>query len=165
MWSGARRRWIGCSRLGGEYVLNSSDSDFVAQLRTLADQLKATLLLDAISGGMTQQLAEAAPFGSTILLYSRLSDEACIIDTRTALVKNLHFDGWFLPNWLSKKNFLQLLMLSGQAQSLLETDLGSPIQGRVPLADAQKGLETYIKNMGAGKILLVADPQEVALSR
>ena len=153
--------WV--RRLGGEYVLNSSDSDFVAQLRTLADQLKATLLLDAISGRMTQQLAEAAPFGSTILLYSLLSGEDSIIDARTAFIKDLHFDGWFLPNWMNKKNLLQLLQLSGQAQSLLETDLGSPIQARVPLSAAQEGLEAYIKNMGAGKILLVADPQEVAL--
>src|SRR4029078_11265770 len=59
---------------GGEHVLNSSDTDFVEQLRTTAHQLQATLLLDAIGGGMTQQLADAAPFGSTILLYSRLSD-------------------------------------------------------------------------------------------
>lgn len=151
-------------RLGGEYVLNSSDSNFVAQLRTLAGQLQATLLLDAISGRMTQQLADAAPFGSTILLYSRLSDEECIIDARTALVKDLHFDGWFLANWLNKKNFLQLLQLSRQAQSLLGTDLQSPIQARVPLAAAQEGLENYIKNMGAGKILLVANPQEVTLT-
>jgi len=154
--------WV--RRLGGEYVLNSSDSDFVEQLRTLAGQLQATLLLDAISGRMTQQLAEAAPFGSTILLYSRLSDEECNIDARTALTRNLHFDGWFLPNWLKEKNLLKLLQLSGQAQSLLGTDLGSPIQARVPLAAAQKGLEMYINNMGAGKILLVANPQEVALA-
>ena len=149
--------------LGGEYVLNSSDADFVEQLRTLANKLKATLLLDAISGTMTQQLADAAPFGSTILVYSRLSDEACIIDARTALIKNLHFDGWFLANWLAKKNLLQLLQLSQQAQALLGSDLKSPIRKRFPLADAQQGLETYINNMGAGKILFVADPQEVTL--
>jgi len=149
--------------LGGEYVLNSSDSDFVEQLRKLALELQATLLLDAISGGMTQQLAEAAPFGSTILLYSRLSDEPCIIDARTALVKDLHFDGWFLGNWLGKRNLLQLLLLSQQAQSLLETDLQSPVHKRFPLAEAQKGLETYVDHMSAGKILLVANPSEVAL--
>jgi len=149
--------------LGGEYILNSSDPDFIDQLRTMAHKLQATLLLDAISGSTTQQLAEAAPFGSTILLYSRLSDEACIIDARTALVKDLHFDGWFLPNWLGKKNLLQVLQLSGQAQSLLGTDLQSPIHKRFPLAAAQKGLETYVNNMGAGKILLVANPQEVTL--
>ena len=149
--------------LGSEYILNSSDPDFVEQLRTMAHKLKATLLLDAISGSMTQQLAEAAPFGSTILLYSRLSDQECSIDARTALIKDLHFDGWFLPNWFSKKNLLQVLQLSGQAQSLLGTDLQSPIHKRFPLAAAQRGLETYVNNMGAGKILLVANPQEVTL--
>jgi len=112
---------------------------------------------------MTQQLAEAAPFGSTILLYSRLSDQECSIDARTALIKDLHFDGWFLPNWFTKKNLLQVLQLSGQAQSLLGTDLQSPIHKRFPLAAAQKGLETYVDHMSAGKILLVANPQEVTL--
>ena len=149
--------------LGGQYVLDSSDADFVEQLRRLAQQLQATLLLDAISGGMTQQLAEAAPPGSTILLYSRLSDDACVIDARTALVKDLRLEGWFLANWLGKKNLLEMLALARQAQSLLATDLHSPIHKRFALAETQKALETYTGNMGAGKILLVADPQEVAL--
>ena len=154
----------GIRELGGEYVLNSSDDDFVEQLQTLAHKLQATLLLDAISGTMTQQLATAAPFGSTILLYSMLSFQDCTLDSRTAFVKNLHFDGWFLPNWVAEKNLLQTLQLSQQAQSLLATDLQSPIHKRFPLAEAQKGLETYLNNMGAGKVLLVADPQEVALA-
>ena len=143
--------------------MNSSDAGFIEELRTLAQKYQATLLLDAISGGMTQQLAEAAPFGSTILLYSRLSDEPCIIDARTALIKNLHFDGWFLANWLGEKNLLQVLQLSRQAQSLLGTDLQSPIHKRLPLAAAQEALEMYVSDMSAGKILLVADPQEVML--
>ena len=153
--------WI--RSLGGEYVLNSTDADFVEQLRTLTHKLKATLLLDAISGGMTKQLAEAAPFGSTIQLYSLMSFQDSIIDSRTAFVKNLHFDGWFLPNWLGEKNLLQALQLFQQAQSLLATDLKSPIHKRFPLAKAQQGLEMYVSNMSAGKILLVANPQEVAL--
>lgn len=149
--------------LGGEYVLNSSDPDFVEQLRTIAHKYQATLLLDAISGSMTQQLADSAPFGSTILLYSRLSDEECIIDARTAFIKNLHFDGWFLGNWLGEKNLFQVLQLSRQALSLLGSDLKSPIHKRFPLEAAQEGLETYVGDMSAGKILLVADPQEVTL--
>lgn len=148
---------------GGNYVLNSSDADFVEQLKKIAHKLQATLLLDAISGSMTQQLAKAAPFGSTILLYSRLSDQACVIDSRTALIKNLHFKGWFLANWLRDKNLLQARLLSRQAQSLLATDLQSPIHKRFPLAAAQQGLETYVDHMSAGKILFVANPQEVTL--
>ena len=112
---------------------------------------------------MTQQLAQAAPQGSTILLYSRLSDEECVLDARTVLVKDLHFDGWFLGNWLGRKNLLQNLLLSQQAQSLLATDLHSPIHKRFPLAAAQQGLETYLTQMSAGKVLLVADPAAVKL--
>jgi len=149
--------------LGGEYVLNSSDADFVEQLRSVAHKLHATLLLDAVSGSMTQQLGDAAPFVSTILLYARLSDEKCIIDAATALIKDLHFDGWFLANWLGKKNLLQMLQLSQQAQSLLPTDLQTPIHKRFPLEAAQKGLEMYVNHMSAGKILLVANPQEIAV--
>ena len=129
----------------------------------MAYNLQATLLLDAISGSMTQQLADAAPYGSTILLYSLMSFQDAIIDSRTAFVKNLHFDGWFLANWFGKKNFLQALQLSQQAQSLLATDLQSPIHKRLPLEAAQKGLETYVNDMSAGKILLVADPQAITL--
>jgi NADPH2:quinone reductase len=148
---------------GGEYILNSSDADFAEQVKTMVHRLQATLLLDAIGGTMTKDLAEAAPFGSTILLYSRLSYQDSILDARTALVKHLHFDGWFLPNWFREKNFLQALRLAQQAQSLLGTDLGSPVHKRIPLSAAQQGLEMYTRNKTVGKILLVANPQEVRL--
>ena len=148
---------------GGEYVLNSSDADFEQQLQTMAQKLQATLLLDAIGGAMTRSLAEAAPFGSTILMYSRLSLEDSVIDGRTALVKHLHFDGWFLPNWIREKNLVQILLLSQQVQALLGTDLQSPVRQRLPLSAAQQGLEMYTGDLGAGKILFVANPQEVPL--
>ena len=148
---------------GGDTVLNSTDPDFVEQLRTAAQKLQATLLLDAIGGDMTQRLAEAAPYNSTILLYSRLSDQNSVLDPRTALIKNLHFDGWFLGNWLREKNLLQVLWLSQQTQSLMASDLQSTVTRRLPLAAAQQGIEAYYSNMTAGKFLLVANPSEVPL--
>ncbi len=148
---------------GAEYVLNSSAADFPGQLQELAEKLHATLILDAIGGVMTKTLAEAAPFGSTILMYSRLSLEDSLIDARTALVKHLHFEGWFLPNWIRAKNLLQILLISQQVQALLGSDLQSSIARRLPLSAAQQALEAYTGNLGAGKILLVADPQEVPL--
>lgn len=152
-----------CDR-GGEVVLNSSEADFVEQLRAAARQFQATLFLDAIGGDMTQKLAEAAPYGSTILMYARLSGKYSAIDSRTALLKNLRFQGWFLSNWMREKSILQTLRFSGKAQSLLETDLASPVRMCVPLAEARQGLQAYREQMTAGKILLVADPQEVTLS-
>ncbi|HTP03265.1 MAG TPA: alcohol dehydrogenase catalytic domain-containing protein [Anaerolineales bacterium] len=150
-------------RVGGECVLNSSDADFTEQLRALAGSLHATLLLDAIAGSMTKQLAEAAPYGSTILLYSRLSGQDSVIDPVVSLSKSLRFEGWFLANWLGEKSLFKILQLSRQAQWLLATDLHSPIHKKLLLAEGQGGLETYINQMTAGKVLLIADPQQVQL--
>ena len=140
--------------LGAEHVLNSSDADFAAQLNAAVKTQHATFLLDAIGGAVTQQLSEAAPHGSTILLYSRLSLQDCIIDARTALSKHLHYEGWFLANWLAGKNLIQTLLLSQRAQALLGSDLATKVQLRVPLAQAQEGLDAYVKDMTAGKVLL-----------
>jgi NADPH:quinone reductase-like Zn-dependent oxidoreductase len=145
---------------GGEIILNSTDADFLEQLQTVTQKLKATLLLDAIGGNMTQQLAEAAPYGSTILLYSRLSQKDSVINPQTMLVKQLKIQGWFLGNWLQGKNPIQSLLLSRTAQSMISADLQSPIRQRLPLSAAQEGLEMYINNMSAGKILFVANPEE-----
>ncbi len=148
---------------GGEYILNSSNADFAKQLQDLVQKLNATLFLDAIGGNITQQLADAAPYDSTILLYGGLSGEPNRIDPSIALAKNLHFDGWFEGNYFRNKNLLYVLQLSNRAQSLLASDLHSPIHKRLPLAQAQAALDHYVKHMSAGKILLVADPNQVAL--
>jgi hypothetical protein len=72
--------------------LNSSEAHFVEQLRTLAHKLQATLLLDAISGNMTQQLAESARFRQKReFIYGSLLN-----------VKNLIIAG----NTLSQKEYL-----------------------------------------------------------
>ena len=54
---------------GAEYVLNISDRDFTDQLRTLTHELNATLALDPIAGTFTQQLLEALPYGSLLIIY------------------------------------------------------------------------------------------------
>ena len=60
--------------LGAEYVLISADLNFDRKLADLTHRLRATLILDAISGAMTQRLIDASPPGSTILLYANLSE-------------------------------------------------------------------------------------------
>jgi NADPH:quinone reductase len=145
------------SQRGGEVVLNSSDPQFGKQLKDLAHQYQATLWLDAIGGSLTQVLAEAAPYDSTILLYSRMAEQDCVIDPFTALVKHLRFQGWLLGNYIRQQNLFQILRLAQRAQSLLETDLHSPIHKRVPLANAQQAVESYMQEMSAGKTVFVAN--------
>jgi NADPH:quinone reductase-like Zn-dependent oxidoreductase len=142
---------------GGKYVLNSKEADFGERLQALAHELKATLLLDAIAGNMTGQLADAAPYGSTILLYSRLSQKDSVMNPGAVFLKHLRIEGWFLANWMRRKNLLQTLLLSRRAQGLISADLQSPVRERLPLSAAQAGLEMYLSSMSAGKVLFVAD--------
>jgi hypothetical protein len=90
-------------------------------------------------------------------LYSRLSDQNSVIDPRTALIKHLHFEGWFLGNWIREKNLVRVLQISQQAQSLLAGDLQSPVHSRLPLSAAQQAVEAYLQSITAGKILLLAN--------
>jgi NADPH:quinone reductase len=140
---------------GAEHVLNSQEPDFGERLRGLAGQLRATLWLDAIGGQMTGQLAEAAPYGSTILLYGGLAQQNSTVSPFTALVKHLRIEGWFLANWLPQKNLIQTLRLTRRAQKLIADDLQSPVRVRLPLSAAQDGLEMYLAGMSAGKVLFV----------
>jgi NADPH2:quinone reductase len=140
---------------GGEHVLNSSEMDFIERLRELAQELGATLFLNAVGGEMTQQLVDAAPFGSTILLYAKMSEQNSEIDPFTVLIKDLRFHGWFLPNWLQTKNLFQMIALSRRAQSLLATDLFSPVGKRVPLSSAQEALDEYVQSMTNHKVLFL----------
>lgn len=140
---------------GAEYVLNSKDAGFEERLQELAQQLKATFLLDAIGGHTTQQLAEAAPYGSTILMYARLSQKDSVVNPTTMLNKHLIIRGWYLSNWMRGKNLVQRLLLARRAQSLISADLQSPVRERLPLSAAQDGLEMYLSSMSAGKVLFV----------
>jgi NADPH2:quinone reductase len=147
--------------LGAEHVLVSTDANFDQKLTELTHRLNATLILDVISGEFTQRLIDASPAGSTILLYSNLSDSPVKFLPSSLWLQDRRVEGFYLGTWASKHGFLKLLSLSRQVQSLADSELQTTFQKRLPLSAAQEGLELYQKNMTAGKILLVIDPKEV----
>lgn len=149
--------------LGGEYALDSSRPDFGSQLQALAHQLKATLILDAIAGSLTGQLLKAAPAGSTVLVYSSLSREPSVFDPRELLFEDKRLAGFYLTNWLAKKNILQLVRIMGNVQRQLGSHLQTKVQRRFPLSSAQQAVDHYVNHMSDGKVLLVADAHEIPL--
>jgi len=150
--------------LGAQYVLNSFDEDFPDRLRTLAHQLKATLILDAVGGDMTQRLLDAAPFGSTVLVYSNLSGEPSIFTSETLIFGDKKVVGFFLSNWAARKSFIAKLWFTQRVNQLATSALQTTVQKRLPLSAAQQALHIYRNNMTAGKVLLVANPAEVDLN-
>lgn len=149
--------------LGAQYVLNSLDEGFPDRLRSMTHQLKATLLLDAVGGGLTQQLLDAAPFGSTVLVYSNLSGEPGILNAEALIFGDKKIAGFFLSNWVARKSFIESLRVTQRVKKLAATALQTTVQKRLPLSAIQQALEIYQGNMTAGKVLLVANPAEVPL--
>jgi NADPH:quinone reductase-like Zn-dependent oxidoreductase len=150
--------------LGAEYVLVSTNVDFDQELTELTHRLNATLILDAISGEFTQRLMDASPAGSLILNYANLSRSPMSIEPNSLWSYNRRIEGFYLANWASKQNMINILRVTQQVQKLVDTDLSTDFQKCIPFAKAQEGLEHYQKDMTGGKILLVIDSNEIPLT-
>lgn len=147
--------------LGGEYILNSKDPDFPEQLHTLSHQLKATLILDPVAGEQTQHLLDAAPQGSSALVYGSLSGKKAPISPPSK-DGDKQITGFFLPDWTASHP-LQTLVNALRVQPLVANKFQTTIQQRFPLASVQPAIALYQKNPTAGKVLLVADPGKIHL--
>jgi NADPH:quinone reductase-like Zn-dependent oxidoreductase len=146
---------------GTEYVLNSSDSEFADKLRLLSKELSATLALDPVSGSYTQQLLEALPYGSTIIIYGNLSGTGEGTTLRPLLLENKKLNGFYLANWMRDNGMLKTIHNLYKVRQLLKSDLRITVQKRFPLDKAQLAIDAYLGNMTAGKILLIPGSNEV----
>ena len=146
---------------GGEHVLDSSQPGFAAALSALAEQFQATLWLDAVGGEMSRTLLEAAPRGSTLLMYGRLSGEDSPLDGRVLYLHEKRVEGFYLPNWMARKSFLQSVRFGWRVQRRLARELRTEVGRRFPLAEAQAAVEHYANHMTEGKVLLVMSFSQV----
>ncbi len=140
---------------GIQHVLNSSDDDYLEQLRDLSHRMQTHLAFDAIGGDSTLQLLDAMPNGSTVLIYGNLSNQPARADTSSLIFRDKHIGGFYLTDWLLPKNLGQLLLLWRKAQGLLTSSLHTEIRARYPLSQVHEALATYQRQMTGGKILLV----------
>lgn len=140
--------------LGATFVLNSSDETFETELKQLAARLNATLFLDAVTGSQTSLLLRAAPAGTTLVAYARLSGEDMAIDPGCLIRENKQILGFQLGNWLQIKSLLYKLKFISRVKHYLGKELASHIRHSKPLAKVEAALEEYRQNMSSGKIIL-----------
>lgn len=139
--------------LGARYILNNSDSGFPAQLHELSNQLKATLILDPVAGDQVQGLLDAVPDNSTLLIYGTLSGKR--IDPQSLNQGGKQVTGFFLPDWIAKRNILQVLLDMRHVGQLVARELKTNIQKRFPLQEVQQAIALYQAHPTAGKVLLL----------
>ncbi len=149
--------------IGAEYCLNSRDQHFYEQLSALAHQMNATLILDPVGGEQTQQLLEAAPNGSTAVVYGLLSGTRMEGLPSAVNMGHQRMVGFYLPDWMARKNILQIVDDMRRVQRLAKHELQTTIQKRLALSAVQRAIELYQRSATAGKVLLVADSTQVPI--
>ncbi len=144
--------------MGGQYILNNRAPDFDAEYKALAQQMNATLILDPVAGDDTRRLLDAAPAGSTAIVYGSLSGQKPALAPDGRVADGKRIERFFLPDWMARKNIIQVLRDMRRVQTLAAGDLGTTIQQRFPLAEVQQAIACYQANPTAGKVLLTPNP-------
>lgn len=139
---------------GAEFVLNSDSPDFDSELKKLAHQLNSTVIFDAVGGEMPQKLLSAAPRGSRLFIYGRLSGDACEILPGELIFTGNQIKGFWLTNWLHEKGMFKTLMNIRKIQAMINTELKTNIYQQFAPENIAEAIETYTKNMSKGKVLL-----------
>lgn len=140
--------------LGAVHVLNSNSENFAEELKVLAAELNATLILDAVSGNQSALLLDAAPYGSTLLVYARLSGDPVLADPGTLIKEAKEITGFQLGNWLATKGLLFKLRFIRKVKSALDGELSSRINRTYTLESTEEAIAYYRDHMSEGKIIL-----------
>jgi len=140
--------------LGAIHVLNSSTDTFKDELKQLSSALEATLFLDAVTGSQSSILLEAAPRGSTLLAYARLSGDPILADPGFLIKEEKAIIGFQLGNWLQTKGLLFKLRFVSSVKKQLGRELSSHIKRSYPMESVEEAIAQYREHMSDGKIVL-----------
>jgi len=142
--------------MGSEFVLDSSDTLFIDNLKLLSKELQATLLFDSVCSRQLQKMIEALPPDSSVIIYGNLSgEENIIVNPRGIIDNNKSISGFYLGSKTKENGLLKNMINLRKVSRLMSTDLKIKIQSRFPLTSVNVAMEVYQKNMSEGKVLLI----------
>ncbi len=141
-------------KAGAEYILNSSDSDYIINLRKVLKELDAKLLFDAVGGEQTEIFIKESLDGSRIIMYANLSDKSFSSDSRDILQHGKTIEGFSLPLWISGKSIIQLLSHTKRVKAFMSASHKPLVKEKIGLSEINSALIKYREEMSGGKILL-----------
>lgn len=138
--------------------LISSDENFEQDLKAKFPKEEPVIIFDAVGGLQSGLLFNLASDGSQLVLYGGLSNQALgNVDVLEMIFHRKSVVGFNLNDYIAEKNHQkEREELFKQVLDLVQNPkYSTKIQGEFTMKDASKGIKTYIKNMSAGKVLLI----------
>lgn len=158
--------------LGAEHVINSSDDDFMDQLRAAVEATGAFLGFDPIGGGMmtdacltamervaAAKMSEFSRYGSRqdkkMYVYGRLDLNPTILTPRYGLQWTI--SGWLLPNFLERAGMETAVRMRKRVLAGLTTTFASTYKAKVSLEEmlTREAILDYRRMTTGGKYLVL----------
>ncbi|XQW86560.1 zinc-binding dehydrogenase [Thalassotalea piscium] len=151
--------------IGADYVLNTQEDNFDERLKTLANQHKATVLLDAIAAQDTPKLLKVMPKSSTAIVYGRLSEThdplGGFFSVADVIFRDIKIEGFWLATYIGKAKPWQVLALSRKVQKLFSSGVfKTDIYASVGFQDFAAAIDHYGEHKSDGKVILLPQLDE-----
>jgi NADPH:quinone reductase-like Zn-dependent oxidoreductase len=139
---------------GAEYVLVSTSPGFEEKFASLAEKLKADIILDAVGGSLAGTLISNSPTGTRLVSYASLSGDNIPVDPKELLQNKKSLSGFYLATWLGSQKLTSTLTDISRAKRMLSKELSTEISTTMPLSDINIAIAQYRENMTTGKIII-----------
>ncbi len=143
-------------RGGAHNVLATSDTDFEDKLKTLCDELKPTVALDAVGGELAGVMFNVMENDSELVVYGGLSNKAISgVNVMDVIFANKIISGFNLVDWKEELDDGEFEAIADEVQqNIMSGKYSTQVISEVPLHGVVKGLRDYISDMSAGKMLV-----------
>jgi mitochondrial enoyl-[acyl-carrier protein] reductase / trans-2-enoyl-CoA reductase len=113
------------------------------------------LAIDAIGGEATQRLARCVDENGTVVNYGLLSGEACRVDARETVFRNVTLRGFWLRRWYMETPPDQIGALYRKlAAKVADGSLAVEIEAAYPFSRIREAVAHAVRGGRSGKILM-----------
>jgi NADPH:quinone reductase-like Zn-dependent oxidoreductase len=140
---------------GFSKVFCTENDDYLKELNSVVKPFKKVIFFDAVGGGsIPYQILNALPDNTRMVIYGRLDQTPSDFSPQNILFKQNTIEGYWLSKEAQKKSIVEVILDVKKIQKMLSKGFETQIQKKVKLSEFQTGLETYVKGMSAGKVLI-----------
>lgn len=141
--------------LGANVVLVSTSPDFEKDLCEACVKYDCRIAFDAVGGPLVGKILHQMPSGTEYNIYGGLANEPVAgIPIGDFIFSRKVLQGFWLTNYIKSKNIIGLYRWQSKVKQLLNTILRTDVRASFPLDKVGEAIDSYVKNMSAGKALL-----------
>lgn len=151
-------------QLGANAVLNINDYNFSDSLKSLANDMRATVFLDAVADEETALIGKLLPAGSTAIVYGRLTETHDPIGGKygvaDVIFRDIKIEGFWLSTYVRKAGPIKTLLLTRKVQKLFaEGIFDTDLYGSFGFSEFLTAIDHYAEHKSDGKVILSPNQQ------